>query len=132
MTPPGSTRSRWRLEVPPGHAVLGADNGGVLADKRLDLRREPRQAVGLHAENDHIERPGILKAADDFRTHFEIALRAEDAQPAFLHRAQMRAPREERDVLTGTGHAGADVPADGTRPCNQKPHGTRDFSRVPH
>ena len=40
--------------------------------------------------------PASVKIADDLRMHFEIAVGAEDAQPALLHRSQMRAARVEQ------------------------------------
>ena len=78
--------ARVRLKIPPRNAILRADNGGVLADQRLDLRRKLRQPVRLHAEEDHVHGPGFRQIANDSWMNFEIAIGAEHAQPALLHR----------------------------------------------
>ena len=61
------------LEVPPGDAVLGADDGRSRAQQRADRGCERGQAVRLQAENDHVGigdrrdvrrwRPGGLEVA---------------------------------------------------------------------
>ena len=52
----------------------------------------------------------------------EIAFGAEHANAALLHGAQVRAAREERDVLAGSRHARADVGADRAGAGNQEFH----------
>ena len=53
--------------------------------------------------------PASSRSPMILRLHFEIAFGAEHAHAALLHGAQMRAAREERDVLAGARHARADV-----------------------
>src|SRR5271154_1685470 len=91
------------LKIPPGNAVLRADDGCRFADQWLDLRGELRQTVGFDAEEDHVYWPGFGQIADDARANFEVAFRAvtlmntlmNDAQAVLLHRSQMRAASEE-------------------------------------
>src|SRR5665213_1440609 len=114
--------ARAALEIPPGHAVLRAHHRCVLANQRLDLRRKLCEAVRLHTTNNYIERARIFETADNFRLNFKIAAGAQHAQTARLHRLQMFAPREKRDVLPRARHLSADVAPDGARARNQKPH----------
>ena len=82
------------LKVPPRDAVLRTHNRGVLAYQRLDLRRELRETVSLHAEENDVHGPSFLEIADHPWVNFKIAIRAEDSQAALLHRPQMRTARE--------------------------------------
>jgi hypothetical protein len=109
-------------EVPPRYAVLRAHYGGVLADQRLHLRRERDQPMRLHAEHDDIEFARAFETADHPGAHFEIAFRADHAQPALTHRFEMLAARKESHILVRARHLRADVTADGARAGDQKPH----------
>ena len=63
--------------------------------------------------------------AGDRRPDLEVAVRARDAQPALLHRPQVRAAREQHDVDARHGRAGetrADVAADRARSGNDDLH----------
>ena len=53
------------LEIPPRDAVLRADDDGVRAEERRQLRRERGQAVRLHAENDDVGRADRGEIAGD-------------------------------------------------------------------
>ena len=86
------------LEIPPRDAVLRADDDGVGAEQRPQLRRERRQAVRLDAEEDDVGRSDRRQIAGDIRRDFEVAVRADHAQPALLHRAEVRTAREQHDV----------------------------------
>ena len=59
----------------------------------------------------------------------EIAGGAEDAQSAFPNRLEVCAAGEERDVLAGARHTGADVASDGARSGDQNPHTSRPATR---
>ena len=90
------------LEIPPRDAVLRADDDGVRAEERPQLRRERGQAVRLHAEERR--RPPCRCACRSpvtSRLHLEVAVGADHAQAALLHRPQMRAAREQHDVGAG-------------------------------
>ena len=83
------------LEIPPRDAVLRAHHSGVRAKERAQLRRERGQAVGLHAEEDDVGLANRGEIAGHGGLHLEIAVRADDAQAALLHRPQMRAAGEQ-------------------------------------
>ncbi len=63
------------LEVPPRHAVLGADHDGVGAEQRREPRRQRGQAVRLDAEKDDIGRADRREVVGDLRPHLEVAVR---------------------------------------------------------
>ena len=66
--------------------------------------------------------PIALEIAGDLRLHLEIAVRADHAQAALLHRAQMRAAGEQDDVGAGLREPRADVAADGARAGDDDSH----------
>ena len=51
-----------------------ADNHGVRAEERSELRRERSQAVGLDAEEDDVGDPDGREVARHFRPHLEVAV----------------------------------------------------------
>ena len=101
------------LEIPPGDAVLRADDHGVRPEQRPQARRQGGQAVRLDAEEHDVRRSdrrevaGHLRAAPRNRRRDSI-----DPQAALLHGAQMRTAREQHDVRAGSREARADVAAD--------------------
>ena len=110
------------VEIPPRHAVLRADDGRVGAQQRCQLRRERRQTVSFHAEKNDIGRPDRREIAGHPRLHLEIAVRADDAQPALLHRAQMRTAREQNDIGTHLCQPRADIAANRAGAGDDDPH----------
>src|SRR5258708_2955254 len=114
--------ARGGLEVPPGDAVLRADDRGVLTDERRHLGRELRQSMGLYAEKNDVHRPGFRDVANDARMHFEVAVRADYAQAAFLHGPQVRTACEQGDIVGGARQAGSDVSSDGACAGDQEFH----------
>ena len=114
------------LEVPPRDAVLRAHDDGVGPEERRQLGGQPGQAVRLHPEKDHIGRSDDSQVADDLGADFEITVCRDHPQPTLLHGVEVRAPREEHDIGSGAGKPRADVPADGTGPCNDDLHGAVD------
>ena len=101
------------LEIPPRDAVLRADDDGVRAEQRPQLRRQRGQAVRLDAEEHDVGR-GRSSARSPVtcgRTS-KSPSGLIDAQPALLHRAQVRAAREQHDVGAGPREPRADVAAD--------------------
>ena len=110
------------LEVPPRDAVLRADDGRVGTEQRPQRRRQRRQTVRLDAEEDDVGRADRRQIAGDLRPDLEVAFGARDAQPARLHRLQVRTAREQHDVGAGLGQPRADVSADRARPRDDDPH----------
>ena len=82
------------LKKPPGDSVLGADDCRVWAEDRFELRRELREAVGLYAEEDYVDRADFFEIPGDFRMRFEITLDTFHAYAALLHCTQMRTAGE--------------------------------------
>jgi hypothetical protein len=100
------------LKEPPGDAVLRAYDGGVWTEDGFELRGELREAVGFYAEEDDVHWADIFEIRSNFWMRFEIAIDTLHANAMLLHRAQVRAAGEERDILAGTGHARSHVGAD--------------------
>ena len=101
---------------------MRADDGGIRAEYRLQLRRKGAQAVGFDAQKNDIHRAYFFKRSGDARLRHKISVTALYLHAVFLHGAKMRTAREQGDVETGLRHARADVGADGAGSCNQKSH----------
>jgi hypothetical protein len=112
--------ARTGLEIPPGHAVLRADDCGIGRNQRRDSRRELRQAMRFHAEEDDVHGPGFGEVADDSGPLDKIAFGANYADAALLHGTQVRAAGEERNLFAGPRHAGTNVGAYRTSAGNQE------------
>jgi hypothetical protein len=76
------------------------------------VRRERRQAVRLDTQHDDVGATDGGQIAGDFWPDFEIAERADHAQPALLHGAEMWTAREQQHVSPCPGQHRADVTAD--------------------
>ena len=70
------------------------------------------EAVRLHAENHDVGRAHLRQITGDRRVDLEVSLGAGDAEPALLHRPQMRAPGEQHNIRADARQARADVAAD--------------------
>ena len=70
----------------------------------------------LDAEEDDVGGADRRQIAGDLRPDLEVAVGARDAEPARLHRLQVRAAREQHDVGAGPRELRADVAADRARP----------------
>jgi len=106
-----------------------------LAEDVFQVRRELRQAMCLYAKNNHVGGPSFFKGTDDFGPHFETAAGTLYPHAVCLHSSEVRAAREERDIVAGFSHARADVGANRTRSCDEIFHScvsvaTRVFSSV--
>ena len=66
----------------------------------------------LDAEDDDVGAADGVQVAGRFRLHLEVAVGADDAQAACLHRREMRASGEEHDVGAYLREPRADVAAD--------------------
>ena len=66
--------------------------------------------------------PDCAQLSDRLRLDIEVPVRADDAKPRLLHRAQMWPTREQDDVGARFRKARADVPADGTGPGDRDSH----------
>ena len=101
------------LEVPPRDAVLRADDHRVRAEERSQLRRQRRSGVRLDAEEHDVGRADRREiagrpAASTSKSPSGLV----DAQPALLHRPQMRPAGEQRRRRRRRGQPRADVAAD--------------------
>ena len=56
-------RAAEAVEVPPGHAVLHGDDGGVGAEQRRDLVERRRDRMGLQREDDIVLRRRARRVA---------------------------------------------------------------------
>ena len=101
---------------------MRADNGGIGAEHRLQLRRKLRQAVRLHAKKNHVDRPNVFEGSGDCRSRHEISLATLHLYTALLHSAKMRAARKQGDIESSLRHACADVRADCAGPGDQEFH----------
>ena len=116
--------ARVVLEVPPGDAVLRADDRGAGIQQRPELRRQRGDAVRLYAENDDVRPADRVQIAGYLRLDLEVAVGTHNPEPAFVHRPQVRSAREQHDVGARPGEARADVSADGAGSDDRNPHGT--------
>ncbi len=104
------------LEIPPGNSVLQRKNDGVLSEKRIELRRDFGQHVGLDRQHHQILRSGLLVAVGGFDAGDDVlaAVRRDDLEPVFLDCRQVITDVNDADRLFGTcqmrGHQAADGP----------------------
>ena len=97
-------------------AVLQRQNRGVGAHHGRDARQRRRVVVRLDRDDDHVDWPDAARILLGPGPHGEVAEhRAADLEAALPNRCQMRAARDERDVMTGARELRAVVAADGTR-----------------
>ena len=88
----------------------------------------------LHAEEHDVGPADLAQVADDPRFDFKIAVRADDPQPFFLHRPEVRPAGEQHDVTTGFRQARADIAAHGARSRDRNSHeaaGVYAFATTP-
>ncbi len=76
----------------------------------------------LHSEKNNVNRPHFFQRTGHRRARYKISLATFHLHAVLLHRAKMRAPREERHIKTCICHACANVSADGPGPRDQKFH----------
>src|SRR6185369_2638950 len=82
------------LEIPPRHAVLRADDDGVGAEERAQLRGEGGEAVRFDAEDHDVGRADRCEIAGDRWLDGEVVGARDDAESASAHCLQMRTARE--------------------------------------
>ena len=121
IAPPGSTASRRvpssgsaePVEIPPGHAVLHGDDGGVGAEQRCDLGERRTDRMGLQRQHDivlHAEVGCPLGGAHGDRRLLAVL---DEAQAVRLDRLEMRAARDDRQVdAAGGRQLGGEIAAD--------------------
>jgi len=81
----------------------------------FQLRRHLRQAVGFHAEKDHVEWSGPLRLPIVFGcTSKSPPSPTFDAEAMLFDGPQMGTAGEERNILARSRHARAEVTADST------------------
>src|SRR4051812_35503298 len=62
------------LEIPPGNAVLCADDNGVWAEERPQRRRKRGKCMRLDAEKHHVRLADRREIARDLRPNLEVTL----------------------------------------------------------
>ena len=95
-------------------AVLERDDDAATLDERRDLRRAALDVPQLDAEHhdvDRRERRRIVASPSTLRKR-HVASRALDAQSVLAHRGEMRAARDERDIVARLREPRAEVAAD--------------------
>jgi len=96
------------LGVPPGDPVLREYHRGVGTEQRPGGVGEDAEQVGLQRDEDRVLHPDALgahRSRDDFVT-------VEQLHTPVFHRLQVRAARDDRDVVPGRGEPGGEVAAD--------------------
>src|SRR5919204_4427042 len=99
------------LKIPPRHTVLRADDEGVRAEERRQLRGERSETVSLDAKEDRIRLPDRRQVAGRVNLHLEIAVGSDDSQTALLHRLEMRTAGEQDNVSPCLRQTRADIAA---------------------
>ena len=74
------------------------------------------------AENHDVRAADRAQVADCLRLDVEVAVRADDAEPLLLHRAQVGSAGEQHDVGARFRETRADVPADRAGAGDRNPH----------
>ena len=98
--------------VPPGNAVLHEDYRGVASEERRAFGGERAEHVRLQRDEHRVllfQISGIRRRANAANDGL-VAMQELDA--AALHRFQVRAPCDHRDVVARRGELGRDMPAD--------------------
>ncbi len=107
-------------------AVLQRQHRRVLADDRRDQPRRRFRVVGLDRHEYETDRVEVGDRVDgrDAR-QMKVTVDALDGDAGSSERGEIRAAREEDDVVTGAGEVGAEEAADPARTRDQDAHGVR-------
>ena len=104
-------------------AVLQGQHRRPRAEHRRDRRQRRAAVVGLHRDDDDVDRADPAGVFFRGRVNGEVAERGTpDLQAPRADRLEVRAPGDERDVMTGTREPRTVVSADRTRPENRETH----------
>ncbi len=108
---PGAQHAREHLMTV--DSVLERNHDAAPRDQRRDLRGRLLDVPQLDAEHHDIDRRERRRivGGDDPRQH-DVAARAFDAQAVRPHRGQMRAARDEGDLVAPRGELRAEIAAD--------------------
>ena len=112
------------VEIPPRNPVLHRDDRRFVLAERRDVGSDSADLVRLDGEDHDVLRTSVSSlvecgsAADHLR-----AVLADDSHPGASNGVEVRATRDERDVLTGGGQPPADVAANRTRTDDGDLHG---------
>jgi hypothetical protein len=114
------------------HAVLQSQNRGLGADERLQEGQRRRVVVRLDGDDREIDRPDRARVLFGARPGDEITEhRALDLHARLAEGRQVRAARDEGDVVALARQPRAVVAADGARPQDRNPHKIRVLPRFP-
>ena len=120
-------------EIPPRHAVLRGEHGGVVFVKRAHRRGHAGHRVRLEREQHEILRPGlrhVLRGADIFCDVLR-AVAHHEPQPIALHRREVRSACDERDFFASQRQLRAEIPADGAGADDADFHVGENFIVIP-
>ncbi len=93
------------LEVPPRDPVLGADDGGVVAEIGCHSLHHRGEAVGLEGDKNCIRVPHRREVVGRLHGHRPVTAALDDAKTRVIHRLQVRAARDEDDIRAGARQA---------------------------
>jgi len=119
----GPAVERGRESLRAVEAVLDREHHGVGPDQRGDRAGAGLGVVRLDAEQqeiDRLEAPDVRHRGDG---EGQLSVRSADGEAASLQRLQVRAPRDEHDLVPGLGQDRPVVAADAARAEHRDPHG---------
>ena len=101
------------IEVPPGNTVLHAYYRCFRSNQRSEVWGHRRQTVCLKGQDHDIGDASLRRIIGRRDARIEVSDLAAHANSMLLHRAQMRAARDQGHILTGFSKHGADEGPDG-------------------
>lgn len=111
------------VEIPPGHAVGGEDDGRVRPQQRRHAIDRGRQCRRLEGDDDRILRPGPARVVRGERADMDAVLARLDGQPAGLDRLEVRTTGDHRHIDAGLRQARGEVAADRAGAIDTDTHG---------
>src|SRR5216684_4215707 len=120
---PGANDGADRLDVL--DTVLEGDHRRVPGHQRDQRLSRGLRVVRLHAEDDEIDGSHGLRVGDRRDAHHGLALRGSHREAASLHGLQVRATRDERDVVPRFREKRAVISADPARSEHGDSHARR-------
>ena len=135
--PPGSRKERsgvagWSLRqadvVPPGNAVLGEHDGGVVTEQRFQPVGERGDAGRLQGADDDILRAEIGRVVGGLHAGLELIAAHAQRQAVVPHGRQMRPAHHAGNLVAGARQPHRQMAADGARAENTDAHENVPFT----
>ena len=104
-------------------AILQRQDDGAGRGERREHRERRAVVVGLDGEEHQVLRAHVRRRVGCAGVDRELATRRADGQPTLTNGRQVRAAREERDLVSGARQQGAVIAADGSGSDDSDPHG---------